>query len=271
MGRFNATVLGWAIGLGLLAGAWAFGPTGEATAEWGDEPAAESKDKGHWEKHDKGEGHKDKGEGRAEKKWKDREKDKESGWSAEGDRKKKEKPARVEGAYRALDLTPDQAERIAGIQRETAERIKALKEREREQVLAVLSPAQREKLEDKASAKKQQYRVWGMKGHLKRLENKRDALKAKREKVSGDWVEKYDAQIKALDEKIEAYKAEIEQEALKIDKGDADDRGKKDHHEKGHDKKSHDKKGHDEKKHHDKKGHDDKKDHDGAGMGDGGW
>jgi Spy/CpxP family protein refolding chaperone len=58
----------------------------------------------------------------------------------------KKKTPRVNGVYKQLDLTEDQATKISDIQKATSEQIKALKAQERESILTELTDAQKEKL-----------------------------------------------------------------------------------------------------------------------------
>jgi len=127
------------------------------------------------------------------------------------------KPLKVTGPYAKLDLKDEQRAQIAAIQKDIAEQIAALKRQERERILAVLTEQQRATLHRMADHQKLKKRIWGMKGYLKRLENRRAKLEARQAQADGREAEKLADQVQALEKKIADYRAKLADEQATLD------------------------------------------------------
>jgi len=123
-------------------------------------------------------------------------------------------PPNVRGAWAKLDLTADQAGRIAAIQQQTREKIEQLKQRGQERILAVLTPEQRQAYERVLATRHEKMRIGGMKGALGRMESKLNRTRAKlaaaREAGDAEKAAALEKQLAQQEEKMARYRDKIE-------------------------------------------------------------
>jgi len=149
----------------------------------------------------------------------DRGDDKEEGRAA--------RPPKVRGMWAKLSLNEEQAARIAAIQARTKQKIAELKEQETQQIMAVLSPDQRQEVEQVEARRRAKMSVGGMKGALARMENKlertRNKLDAAREGGDAEKIDALEKQVAEQEAKVAEYRDKVEQAQAQL--GEDDDEG----------------------------------------------
>ncbi len=144
------------------------------------------------------------------------------------EKQKKDRPAKVRGSWNKLDLSEDQAAKIAAIQTQTREKIEQLKKAEHEQILAVLNADQRDRIDKMEQVRRAKMSVGGMKGALARMEKKldatREALAKAREAGKQDKIDMLEKELTEQEAKVNDYRAKVKEAEANI--GDDDQRDK---------------------------------------------